>query len=121
MFDNPSSAVCAICGAPITMSESGKRTQCYGCSYYRNRGATVCANSWLEAIPAVDECPLNEIEQTVLTPQARRYTLSRAAEIVWQRVAAAPDRLSHLRSELTKVNREIELIGLSSGVFALAG
>lgn len=90
------------------MSGSGKRTQCYGCSHYRNRGVTVCANSCLEAIPAVDQCLLNEIERTVLTPEARKYTLSRAAEIVQQRMAAAPDRLPYLRSELTKTKREIE-------------
>ncbi|MCC6766163.1 MAG: recombinase family protein [Deltaproteobacteria bacterium] len=110
-------AMCTVCGGPITMSGSGKRTQCYGCSYYRNRGATVCSNSWLEAIPIVDQCLLEEIERTVLTPEARQYTLARAAEIVRERLAATPDRLPAVRSDLAKVKREIEslLRALESG------
>jgi DNA invertase Pin-like site-specific DNA recombinase len=110
-------AICTACGGPITMSGSGKRTQCYGCSYYRNRGATVCSNTWLEAIPAVDHRLLEEIERTVLTPEARRYTLAQAAGIVRERLATRPDRLPGLRSDLAKIKREIEnlLRALESG------
>ena len=83
----------------------------------RNRGASVCANSWLEAIPTVDQCLLEEIERTVLTPEARQYTLARAAEIVRERLATTPDRLPTLRSDFLKVKREIEnlLRALESG------
>ncbi len=110
-------AVCTICGGPITMSGSGKRTRCSGCSYYRNRGPTVCSNTWLEAIPTADRCLLDEIARTVLTPEAKRYALARAAEIVRQRLAAEPDRLPDLKSELMKTEREIEhrLLAVEAG------
>ena len=65
----------------------------------------------------MDQRLLDEIERTVLTPEAKKYTLSRAAEIVRQRVAAEPDRLPDLHSELAKTKREIEnlLRALESG------
>ena len=50
-------AVCTICSGPITMSGSGKRTQCYGCSYYRNRGATVSPTTgWRRSLPWISAC-----------------------------------------------------------------
>ncbi len=69
---------------------------------------SVCSNTWLEAIHAVDQRLLDQIERTVLTPGAKQYTLTRTAEIVRQRLAAEPDRLPDLRSQLARTEREIE-------------
>ncbi len=101
-------ASCTACGGPIIISGSRKRAQCYGCGYYRNRRPTVCANQLLESIAAVDRRLIREIECTVLTPEARRFTLERAAEIVHDRLRSEPDRLTSLATELAQAKREVE-------------
>jgi site-specific DNA recombinase len=102
-------ATCTSCGGPIVIAGSHKRHRCYGCGPYRDRGPTVCSNSMLEAISRVDARLLEEIERTVLTPEARGYTLRQAAELVRERSRREPAvSLTALKAKLAEVRREIE-------------
>ncbi len=101
-------ATCTQCGGPIAIAGSRRSGPCYGCSYYRNRGVTVCDNSCLETTYIVDTRLLEEIERQVLTADARSYVLERAAALVRERTAAAPDRLTTVRAEAAKAERELE-------------
>ncbi len=68
----------------------------------------MCRNNLLEAVHVVDVRLLEEIERSVLTPEARRYTIQRAVELVHQQLAAEPDNLAALRHEVARTRREVE-------------
>jgi hypothetical protein len=102
-------ATCTSCGGPIVIAGSHKRHRCYGCGHYRDRGPTVCSNSMLEAISRVDARLLEEIERTVLTPEARGYTLRQAAELVRERSRREPATSpSVIKAKLAGLRREID-------------
>ena len=102
-------ATCTTCSGPIIIAGSHKHDRCYGCGHYRDRGPTVCDNSMIEAISRVDARLLEEIERTVLTPEARGYTLRKAAELVRERSRVEPAASpSVLKAKLITVRREIE-------------
>ena len=99
---------CTACGGSIIISGSKNNAPCYGCGHYRNRGSTVCANKLLESVATVDRRLLEEIERTVLKPEARRFALERAAEIVNRNVQGRDDQLPALERELLRIRREID-------------
>jgi site-specific DNA recombinase len=101
-------STCALCGGPIVVSGSGKRPRCYACGYRRNRGATICENDLYEAISAVDDSLVDEIERVVLTPAVRRFTIERAAELFFSMSKTTPERVDQLQTELSRVRREQE-------------
>ena len=101
-------AMCIACGGPIVVTGSAGHHRCYACGYRRNRGSTVCVNDLYESVAAVDGSLVDEIDREVLTPEARRYTLERAAELFYSRNKAAPDRTDELHRELARVQREAE-------------
>jgi DNA invertase Pin-like site-specific DNA recombinase len=101
-------STCSTCGGPIVVTGSAKRQRCYACGYRRNRGSTVCENDLYESVRAVDDSLIDEIDRVVLTPEARRYTLERAAELLRSRKNTAADRTDDLQRQLTRVKREAE-------------
>ena len=56
----------------------------------------------------VDRRLLEEIERNILTPEARKFTLERAAEIVNGSVRDRGDRLPAVEAELVRTRREID-------------
>jgi len=101
-------STCTLCGGPIVVSGSGRRPRCYVCGYRRNRGSTVCENDLYESVSVVDGSLVDEIERVVLTPNARRFTIERAAELFFSINKAKPERVDQLNSELSRVRREQE-------------
>lgn len=102
-------ATCTSCDGPIIIAGSHKRHRCYGCGPYRDRGPTVCSNSMLEAVSRVDARLLEEIERTVLTPDARGYTLRRAADFIQEQTRREPTTSpSAMKAKLAGLRREID-------------
>jgi hypothetical protein len=89
------------------ISGPAKRVQCYGCGYYRERGATVCSNHLLESVDALDQAFIAAVEREVLDGAARRALLDRAARILTQTIEVAPERIERLGTDLSRVRREI--------------
>jgi site-specific DNA recombinase len=100
-------SMCTLCGGPIVIAGSHKSDRCYGCSYRRNRGSSVCANDVYESIGRVDRTVVEEIQGQILVPEVRRLALERAAEIVRSRLDGARDELDVLNSRLSNVRTEI--------------
>ncbi|MBI4516730.1 MAG: recombinase family protein [Deltaproteobacteria bacterium] len=101
-------SVCGLCGGPIAIAGSHKRDRCYGCSYRRNRGATVCENTLYESVRIVDRRVVEEIQAAILVPEVRRVIFERATEIVQQRILGAQQEVDSLHSRLSRVRREID-------------
>ena len=98
---------CSMCSAPIVISGSKKRVQCYGCGYYRERGTTVCTNNLLEPTEAVDRAFIAAVEREVLDGGTRRAMLERAAQLLTQSVRGANERIEQIQNDLSRVQREI--------------
>ena len=114
-------ARCEQCGANMTVIGGkigipGKRKACfyYGCSYFHNRGETVCGNRTRVRMELADEAVLTAVESRVLTPAAMEYVVDRAADIVRKRQSSnsdLPDRLAdQLRQDRRKLDNFLSLI-----------
>jgi len=101
-------SMCTACGGPIVVTGSAGHYRTYARGYRRNRGSMVCVNDLYESVAAVDGSLVDEIDREVLTPEARRYALERAAELFYSQNKAAPDRTDELHRELARVQREAE-------------
>jgi hypothetical protein len=95
-------------GGPIRVAGSWKHEPCYGCGYHNDRGSSVCSNNLLESVRVVDRRLLDHIEATVLVPEARRYTIGRAREIVAERLQTSSEDVGILRDRLVEVDREVQ-------------
>ena len=93
---------------PLTIAGSRKRERCYGCSWHRNRGNTICANALLESVSVVDARVLAEIERTVLTPEARRFVLETAEDALLRNATCASRTGADRGRALSRVRREIQ-------------
>jgi len=101
-------AQCGLCAGPFTIAGSRKRERCYGCSRHRNRGSIICSNDLLESVSVVDHRVLEEIERTVLTPEARGVALAAAQDVIERSMADAGETAAKFDTALARVSREIE-------------
>jgi len=106
---------CDECGASMLATKlvhgsrgNRRNVHHYGCSYYSNRGKSVCANSQKPLMTEVDARVLEAIETTILTPAAVDYVIEQAIHKINEQQAEQPNRKDELAAETTKVQKELD-------------
>ncbi len=98
-------ARCAHCGGPMTIVGADyhrRKGRFYGCSYYKSRGSSICANSLLVEQELLDQIVLKSIEEA-LTEEMLKVAIEKALA---KHRALASDQLGHR----TRIERELSLI-----------
>ena len=93
---------CGTCGAAYVMVD---RSQ-YGCSYNRDRGASVCANSIRVARATIESVLLDDVRRELLGPAAYAAFEQEAKEMLTR---DAPDP-THARRALAQARKEADNI-----------
>ena len=98
-----------VCGANIVVTGGQKHSHYYyGCGYFQNRGAVVCANDHRARMRDLDELVLAEIERKALTPAAVEFVIEEAVKIFEATIRKKPDELPRIENEIKKLHRELK-------------
>ena len=103
-------AVCGLCGGPVVLAGSRKRTRCYGCGWRVNRGVAVCQNTLLASAPAIDRHFLATLEATVFSDDARRYVFERGRAMLTEASSTAKHDTAHLHQEIRQLDTAINAL-----------
>lgn len=98
---------CGLCSSPIVISGPSKRSRCYACGYHRDRGRTVCGNSLLEAVEAVDRALIRAIEEQVFSPELRVSIVDEVVARIRSLSGQAPTNSVRIEQELSRARREV--------------
>lgn len=104
-------ARCSVCGGPIGVANGrqGKAPiKVYGCTYHRERGSTVCANSLRRPMEAVDEVVVAWIRRHVLTEDVVVAVLREVRLRLRERAREGESELPQLAAEVRKREQEIK-------------
>jgi DNA invertase Pin-like site-specific DNA recombinase len=107
-------ASCAICSGPIVIAGSRKHTRCYGCGWRIHRGTTVCENTVLGSVPALDEAFITAVEETVFSDAARKYLVDTSKRLLEEAlvdkdvIARAEETVRRLETKVAAIQRAIE-------------
>lgn len=106
---------CECCGASMiaTSMMSGspgrrRRIMRYACSFNNNRGQTVCGNTVRPRMDEIDNEVLSTIEETVLTPEAIRFTLEKVVEKIAAQAKAEPDLVRVRQAKIEQLRKEMD-------------
>ncbi len=112
---------CGCCGANITAvggfpgSAHKRPIYYYGCSWFSNKGVSVCANELRVRMERADEVVREAMKREALTPTAVERILDYAETMLAKQKQCADDRPAKLEAELRRARRErdnfIKLIG----------
>ena len=98
---------CAECAGAIIVVKKTRVSSFYGCSFHTKRGDAVCGNGLTVRTDQLDTALLQAVEEAVLTPEALRYVLERAAEAVRRSLADDPARMEALRRQRAEAQRKV--------------
>ncbi len=111
-------ARCGCCSANVVIvggraggSPNKRPIYYYGCSYYQNRGRTVCANDYRVRMEPLGEGILHAVEQQLLEPKIILPAIERALAIVAERRREQPDRAHEIDVQLKRIGRELRNLG----------
>jgi site-specific DNA recombinase len=106
---------CECCGASMiaTSMMSGspgkrRRVMRYACSFNNNRGHTVCGNTVRPKMDEIDNDVLSAIEETILTPEAIRFTLEKVVEKVAAQAKTEPDLVRVRQTKIEQLRKEMD-------------
>ena len=112
---------CGCCGANITAVGGfpGKAHRrpiyYYGCSWFANKGVSVCSNALRVRMERADEVVREAMKREALTPEAVERILDYAEAMLTKQRQATADRPAKLEAELRRAQRErdnfMKLIG----------
>ena len=98
---------CAECGSALIVVKKTRVSSFYGCNFHLKRGDAVCGNGLTVRTDYLDTALLRAVEEAVLTPEALRYVLERAAEAVRRSLADDPARMEALRRQRAEAQRKV--------------
>jgi hypothetical protein len=107
--------VCGTCGSKYTICEGTK----YGCSTWRTRGPSVCANSLTVARGLVEAELLASIQRDLFTEEGLAIFTAEVNRLIAERCRThTPDRM-RAKTELQAAEEEIENImrAIKAGIF----
>lgn len=97
-----------VCGRNIVVTGGQKQSHYYyGCSYNQFRGSNICSNDTRARMAEIDEMVLNEIEATVLTPEAVQFVADEAVRLYEAMLKQKPEQLPQLEAEIKRERREL--------------
>jgi site-specific DNA recombinase len=99
-------ARCAHCGGPMQIVGQDyhrRKGRFYGCSYYKNRGSSICKNSFLVEQTVLDQILLKSIQQA-LTEDLIKVAVDKALAKHRAGEGAKLDRRTGIERELSLIN-----------------
>ncbi|AUX43692.1 uncharacterized protein SOCE26_051440 [Sorangium cellulosum] len=109
-------ARCSQCGGPITVT-NGKSSyepiKVYACSYSRDRGKTVCANTLRRPVDAVNQALIDWIKSNVLSEELILEVLKQLRQRLAERAKTTTSDVPQLEKEATRLRTEIDRLVLA--------
>ena len=99
-------ARCAHCGGPMQIVGQDyhrRKGRFYGCSYYKNRGSSICKNSFLVEQTVLDQIVLKSLEEA-LTEEMIKVAVDKALAKHRAGEGAKLDRRTSIERELSLIN-----------------
>ncbi len=96
---------CGECGGSFHSVKGGSA---YGCSWHRDRGASVCSFGVNVARDELEGRLFEAIREKILTPDAVAHVVERAIALVRMRLAGAHDTTLRDRERVDQIDRELE-------------
>ena len=104
-------ARCSECGGPLQVANSKagrKLIKVYGCSWHRNRGDAVCANTVRRPVESVDEAVVGWVRENVLTEALILETLREVRRRLTERAKESSNEVPALERELRQLKAEVQ-------------
>jgi hypothetical protein len=103
-------AKCGVCGGSLHAASrglKGKRRHVYVCSYYHERGRSVCTNGLTVPVEVADEAVLTAIEHNLLRPHIVAAALESAVSILSREDGGVTSRRDAVAQELAAAENEL--------------
>jgi DNA invertase Pin-like site-specific DNA recombinase len=103
-------ARCSVCGGPIhaTNGKQGKKTiKVYACNYHRNRGETVCTNSFRRPVEGIDDAVIEWVEQNLFREQVILEAIAEVRCRLSSKDGRAEGEILELEGQVRKLGKEI--------------
>jgi FixJ family two-component response regulator len=91
-----------------------RKGRCYGCSYYKNRGSSICKNSFLVEQTVLDQIVLKSLEKA-LTEEMIKVAVDKALEKHRAGQGAKLDRRTTIERELIEAKQEHLVDAIAAG------
>jgi site-specific DNA recombinase len=109
-------ARCAECGGPIHVynrKQGRVSLPAYGCTYHRERGATVCGNALRRPVGAVDAAFLEWLEHNMVSEEILAGALREIRQRLKDRAKDRAPELARLTAQIRKLRAEIDRLANS--------